>query len=460
MQSKGNKSFASKTGTMTLREPETIRLGRDTDKLVELMEHEKRESDYLDQQIALLQEELFQIKTSKKKNLPSIGKEDHQKNKCIVLEKKIDLEVIHLNETKAQSQVLRNEIDSYRKDKSHYKRTLQNIRADINKFSQVTDSKKQEYSHGIEMENRYRKKIQNLRSKSMLDRSLYTEKVSDYSLFIKEKIDVRKQIHKQIEQSILGQIKQHTDSVEISKLQRTLVGRWEAKLKEKKKELDNYMKHLIILQEAFSQIKLATGIHSVSEIVTAVIKSEDQNYEVYSYVNSLNTEIDDLNETYRILQEKIQLLESKPKVNNNEEADLINKVTGKKEEKKNEYEKLSGKVQKLLPVLKNILSRCIESPIPLKKIGLDLTEIDTLEYEQIAELLGCIEDYTGYANVFLSMFESKPVDKRLEKTGINIKDLEIRNSSAEYEFEDSRTPLTILEFQQRSKTLLKDTKYN
>ena len=225
MLSKGNRSFASKTGTLLIREPESMRLGRDTEKLVEYMEHEKRESVYLDQQIALLQEELKQLKATKKTIYPSSASEEQQRNKCIVLEKKIGLEVTHLNETKAQSQALRNEVNGYRKDKSHYKRTLQNLKEDIFSFSKATDEKKQEYQHGIELENRYKKQIQNLRSKSMLERSQYSEKISDYSVFIKEKIETRKQIHKQIEDGILGQIKRHTDTVEISKLQKKLLER-------------------------------------------------------------------------------------------------------------------------------------------------------------------------------------------------------------------------------------------
>ena len=59
----------------------------------------------------------------------------------------------------------------------------------------------------------------------MLERSQYSEKISDYSVFIKEKIETRKQIHKQIEDGILGQIKRHTDTVEISKLQKKLLER-------------------------------------------------------------------------------------------------------------------------------------------------------------------------------------------------------------------------------------------
>ena len=445
---------------MAIHEPESTRLGRDIDKLVEFMEHEKRESDYLDQQISILQEELSLIKAAKKTIFPSAAAEDQQRNKCSLLEKRIELEVIHLNETKAHSQALRNEVNNYRKDKSHYKRTLQNVKEDITKFLKATEDQKKEFTHGLELENRYKKQIQNLRSKSMLDRSQYSEKVSDYSVFIKEKIEIRKQIHKQIEEGILGQIKRQTDSVEITKLQKTLLDKWVDKIKDKKKALDAYMKHLNVLQETFNQIKLATGIHSVTEIVTSVIKSEEQNYEVYSYVNSLNTEVDHLNETYRQVLQDIQVLETQPKTSSTEDMDLIREITQKKEEKKQEYERLSGRVQELLPVLKEILGRCMDSPVPIPRVEINLDEIDTIEYEDMEEFLGNIENYFAYAHVFLRTFEGKGEERRREKTPMNLKDLEIRDTVMDQEFEDSRVPLSVMEFQQRSMTLLRDSKFN
>jgi hypothetical protein len=45
--------------------------------------------------------------------------------------------------------------------------------------------------------------------------------------------------------------------------------------KEKKKLLDQYMRNARIIEDAFEQIKEATGISSVEEIVTTFIKAEE-----------------------------------------------------------------------------------------------------------------------------------------------------------------------------------------
>lgn len=58
--------------------------------------------------------------------------------------------------------------------------------------------------------------------------------------------------------------------------------------KEKKKLLDQYMRNSKIIEDAFDQIREATGISSIDEIVTTFIKADEQNHSLYNYVNVLN----------------------------------------------------------------------------------------------------------------------------------------------------------------------------
>ena len=53
--------------------------------------------------------------------------------------------------------------------------------------------------------------------------------------------------------------------------------------KEKKNLMDMYIRNVKIIEDAFDQIKEATGISSVEEIVTTFIKAEEQNYSLYNY---------------------------------------------------------------------------------------------------------------------------------------------------------------------------------
>ena len=49
-------------------------------------------------------------------------------------------------------------------------------------------------------------------------------------------------------------------------------------------------------EEAFHQIKAATGIDNIDELVQTFIDAEDQNFSLFNYVNELNNEVEKLEE--------------------------------------------------------------------------------------------------------------------------------------------------------------------
>lgn len=70
--------------------------------------------------------------------------------------------------------------------------------------------------------------------------------------------------------------------------------------------MDMYIRNVKIIEDAFDQIKEATGISSTEEIVTTFIKAEEQNYSLYNYVNMLNSEIDMIDEQNKNIENEIR----------------------------------------------------------------------------------------------------------------------------------------------------------
>lgn len=70
--------------------------------------------------------------------------------------------------------------------------------------------------------------------------------------------------------------------------------------------MDMYTRNVEVIQHAFNQIEQQTGISSVEEIVTTFIKAEEQNYSLFNYVNSLNSDIDMIDEQNKKIGEEIQ----------------------------------------------------------------------------------------------------------------------------------------------------------
>lgn len=65
------------------------------------------------------------------------------------------------------------------------------------------------------------------------------------------------------------------------------------------------MRNARIIEDAFEQIKEATGIQNIEEIVTTFIKAEEQNTSLYNYVNLLNQETDVIEEQNNQLDHRI-----------------------------------------------------------------------------------------------------------------------------------------------------------
>lgn len=69
--------------------------------------------------------------------------------------------------------------------------------------------------------------------------------------------------------------------------------------------MDQYIRNVRVIEDAFDQIKEASGISNIEEIVTTFIKAEEQNYSLYNYVNMLNTETDTLEESNKEIKDQI-----------------------------------------------------------------------------------------------------------------------------------------------------------
>ena len=82
--------------------------------------------------------------------------------------------------------------------------------------------------------------------------------------------------------------------------------KWKTNNKEKNNLMNMYIRNVKIIEDAFEQIKEATGISSTEEIVTTFIKAEEQNISLFNYVNVLNSEIDMIEEQNKQIEKEIK----------------------------------------------------------------------------------------------------------------------------------------------------------
>jgi hypothetical protein len=65
--------------------------------------------------------------------------------------------------------------------------------------------------------------------------------------------------------------------------------------------IEQYKRHMKMIEEAFNDIKEKSGINTLEEITNTFIKSEEQNYSLYNYMDELSRNIDTLQEDNREL---------------------------------------------------------------------------------------------------------------------------------------------------------------
>ena len=90
--------------------------------------------------------------------------------------------------------------------------------------------------------------------------------------------------------------------------------------------MDQYVRNVSAMKDAFDQIREATGISSIEETVTSFIKAEEQNYSLHNFLNMLGTETDLLEESNREIKDQIDKIIQRSKMSDEEREDMRSKM--------------------------------------------------------------------------------------------------------------------------------------
>ena len=115
-----------------------------------------------------------------------------------------------------------------------------------------------------------------LRAKHEEDKEAFENKIKQMREQLTQKDDIvgaegEKQVDKQMNEKkqVVGDFSNHINVL------RLRLAKIIATNKEKKRLMDQYLRNVKVIEDAFEQIKDATGISSIDEIVTSFIKAED-----------------------------------------------------------------------------------------------------------------------------------------------------------------------------------------
>ncbi len=235
-------------------------------------------------------------------------KDEH---KIRLLENQLDQALIRYNDIQTQNRRLRADIDVMRKEQRNQLRANKNILRDIGAMSEDAKKLNTTTYSGQRLSEETNNQILALKANHELQKQTFERNIKALQEKLKEKDQREEDLEeekkkamqglKASKEAALGKTKgasavtttEFANPVALLKLR---LNKWTSNNKEKKTLMDMYIRNVKIIEDAFDQIKEATGISSTEEIVTTFIKAEEQNYSLYNYVNMLNSEIDTIAE--------------------------------------------------------------------------------------------------------------------------------------------------------------------
>jgi coiled-coil domain-containing protein 63/114 len=147
-------------------------------------------------------------------------------------------------------------------------------------------------------------------------------------------------------------------------------------------------------EEAFQQIKAATGIDNIDELVQTFIDAEDQNFSLFNYVNQLNIEVEKLEEQIADIRNEIDNFQGQGGQNDQQRKKLLKDLEDRlasTEARAEHYEakalKAAKMVSRLEQGIQNTFSKtgCDRSAVSDMLGTAGVTEANMMQYLGIIE---------------------------------------------------------------------------
>lgn len=330
---RASKSINSKYRSI-LYETEPQRLQREADGFTKKLEHAKRKQLLLEDQ----HKETFKKVDEKKiilNELKLTTKENHKTQAEIALiEKQLEKAIEKYNVMVNENKKLKEKINTMRKDLSAAYSAYDKMKDIINRKEK--EAKKSSESRFVEKKDTEETNIQihALKAKHDKERNEFGQKINELKEKLKERDEIKKLDERGPALDLIptqgkSEKKEYSNPIEILNMR---LEKWKSSNKEKRKIIEHFMKNSKVIEDAFEQIKEANGTSNIEEIVSTFIKSEEQNNNLYNYVNNLTQELEFLEEK-KEKQEKV--LKMKEEIENKKSTNKIEEEENSKKELEN-----------------------------------------------------------------------------------------------------------------------------
>ena len=202
----------------------------------------------------------------------------------------IQNEEVRLNNTIGDNNKLKVEIDIMRKEILFAKDGIRVMQEEIAKLKDQSRGANQESIAASKTTTEHNNWILSLKAKSEDGKEQFELEVKKLQERLQDPDDTEPTKEEELDKGKADGSKQKFDNpIEILKIRLKNITN---KNREKQRLLAQYTRNARVIEEAFEVIKEGSGIKNLDEIVTTFIKSEEQNYSLWNYVNQLGIECD------------------------------------------------------------------------------------------------------------------------------------------------------------------------
>jgi coiled-coil domain-containing protein 63/114 len=244
----------------------------------------------LEDQYKQLIEELAEKKEHLKTVRPATAQMKRDEHKIKLLENNLDQALIRYNDIQTTNKRLRQEIDVMRKDQRNQLRVNKNLTKDIMGMSDTARKMNTNTYSGSRLSEETNNQILALKANHEIQKLTFERNIKSLQDKLKEKDQREEELEEDKKKALAGlkaskdaahgktkvtgavATQEFSNPVAVLKLR---LGKWTTNNKEKKNLMDMYVRNVKIIEDAFDQIKEATGISSTEEIVTTFIKAEE-----------------------------------------------------------------------------------------------------------------------------------------------------------------------------------------
>lgn len=292
-----------------------LRLQQMSDKYTSLHEYEKTKSIMLDQEINDLKERLGRTRTrkaspAKKAKEDPVTDVENLRHRALFLENLLEITLTKVNKASTHNRNLRQEIDILRVNSVVDKEQIEKLSGLVHS---VTDRKEQE-AELTEREAKATMRLSSatrlLRTRSASHRGMMNEKIRTLTASARQRGLQHSSKDSPIQKLKYGEMdpryRNGVETLEPTVVLKKLKSKWEDIVKTAKAKVSTLMQNLRVMRSGLEQVKRATGLDDIEQIMVTFVKSEDQQTSLSNYLSSLQIEAEQIELSYRRTQAAIK----------------------------------------------------------------------------------------------------------------------------------------------------------